>query len=226
MAKKPEEFESPSALEDFYVSTAEFPAGFMTQYQPSMIVGPDIHQSLAAGFPIGKRFTSARVARVADGNDVHLGHHHRADGRWRVYAFADAAHPGEPSAVADWADWMATAPESPLARYTPQGSDPDSVLEIKVVYQQRHGEIDLGAVPALFLPKVGPFELTDYEKVYAVAPEDDIFELRGIDRAAGCVVVVRPDQYVANVLPLTATAELAVFFAQFLLPVTVPAIAG
>jgi phenol 2-monooxygenase len=29
-------------------------------------------------------------------------------------------------------------------------------------------------------------------------------------------VVVRPDQYVANVLPLTATAELAAFFAPLL----------
>ncbi len=39
MAKKPEEFDSPSQLEDFYVSTAEFPAGFMTQYAPSMLIG-------------------------------------------------------------------------------------------------------------------------------------------------------------------------------------------
>ncbi len=39
MAKKPEEFEDPSELEDFYVRTAEFPAGFMTQYAPSMLIG-------------------------------------------------------------------------------------------------------------------------------------------------------------------------------------------
>ena len=51
MAKKPEEFESPSALEDFYVSTAEFPAGFMTQYQPSMIVGGATHQQLGPRLP-------------------------------------------------------------------------------------------------------------------------------------------------------------------------------
>jgi phenol 2-monooxygenase (NADPH) len=30
--------------------------------------------------------------------------------------------------------------------------------------------------------------------------------------------VVRPDQYVANVLPLTATAELGAFFAPLLKP--------
>ena len=58
---------------------------------------------------------------------------------------------------------------------------------------------------------VGPFGLIDYEKVYATDPADDIFDARGIDRG-GAVVVVRPDQYVANVLPLTATSELADFF--------------
>ncbi|HYJ49946.1 MAG TPA: FAD-binding monooxygenase [Microbacterium sp.] len=225
MAKKPEEFESPSALEDFYVSTAEFPAGFMTQYPPSMIVGGATHQQLAPGFPLGKRFKSARVARVADGNDVHLGHHHRADGRWRVYVFADAAAPGETSALAEWAEWIANSPDSPVAAYTPEGADPDSVLDVKVVYPHRHGDIDLGRVPDLFLPRVGPFGLIDYEKVYAVLPDEDVFEVRSIDRA-GCVVVVRPDHYVASVLPLTATDELAAFFAQFLLPQKVSAELG
>jgi phenol 2-monooxygenase len=91
-----------------------------------------------------------------------------------------------------------------------------------VIYQQRHGDIDLGRVPEAFLPRVGRFALTDYEKVYSVLADDDIFDARGIDRA-GCVVVVRPDQYVANVLPLRATDELAAFFAKFLVPVAVPA---
>ena len=86
---------------------------------------------------------------------------------------------------------------------------------MKVIYQQEHTSIDIGAVPAVFKPSVGPFQLTDYEKVYATDPEADIFELRGLDRG-GVVVVVRPDQYVANVLPLTATAELGEFFAPLL----------
>ncbi|MFC5789114.1 3-hydroxybenzoate 4-monooxygenase [Agromyces tardus] len=221
MAKKPEEFESPSELEDFYVRTAEFPAGFMTQYAPSLIVGEAAHQELATGFPIGKRFKSAVVTRVCDANDVHLGHHATADGRWRIYVFADAARAGAASAVTDLAEWIANAPDSPLAA-TPAGADPDAWFDVKVVYQQPHTEVDLGAVPAVFKPRVGPFELIDLEKVFATDPEQDVFELRGIDRG-GAVVVVRPDQYVANVLPLTATAELAAFFAPILganLPVT------
>ncbi|HVJ28276.1 MAG TPA: hypothetical protein VM493_12085, partial [Vicinamibacterales bacterium] len=71
-------------------------------------------------------------------------------------------------------------------------------------------------VPEIFLPKGGPFGLVDYEKVFAAGPapdgsEEDIFALRGLDRG-GVVVVVRPDQYVANVLPLGATSELTAFF--------------
>jgi phenol 2-monooxygenase len=174
-----------------------------------MIIGEAAHQELADGFPIGKRFKSVRVRRVADTNPIHLGHHARADGRWRIYAFADVDGAG----LAQWAEWLATSPESPVVRYTPEGTDPDRAFDVKAIYQQDHSEVDLGQVPDTFLPRVGPFELIDYEKVYAADPEHDIFDLRGIDRS-GAVVVVRPDQYVAHVLPLDATAELAAFFAQ------------
>ncbi|UKA75133.1 FAD-binding monooxygenase [Arthrobacter sp. FW306-07-I] len=223
MAKKPEEFEDPSELEEFYVRTAEFPAGFMTQYAPSLIVGSSGHQDLAAGFPVGKRFKSAPVVRVGDTNPIHLGHHATADGRWRIYVFADPALPGTGTATDKLAEWFANSPESPLAA-TPAGADPDAWFDLKVVYQQPHTAVEIGAVPAVFKPQVGPFKLTDYEKVYATDPKADIFDLRGIDRN-GAVVVVRPDQYVASVLPLAATAELGAFFGPLLKrgePVTQP----
>ena len=46
---------------------------------------------------------------------------------------------------------------------------------------------------------------------------NDIFAMRGIDREAGCLVVVRPDQYVAHVLPLDGYKQLASFFDGFML---------
>lgn len=217
MAKKPEEFASPSELEEFYARTFEFPAGFMTQYAPSLIVAEARHQALAEGFPVGKRFKSAMVTRVCDGNPVHLGHHATADGRWRIYVFADAAGVGEAaSATTDLAEWMATAPDSPVTA-NPGGADRDAWFDVKLITQQPYTEVDLGVVPEVFLPRVGPFQLIDYEKVYAADPADDIFETRGIDRT-GAIVVVRPDQYVANVLPLTATGELAAFFQPIVRP--------
>ncbi|WP_102159519.1 FAD-binding monooxygenase [Zhihengliuella halotolerans] len=214
MAKRPEEFEDPSELEDFYVRTAEFPAGFMTEYAPSLLVAAPAHQDLATGFPIGKRFKSAPVVRLCDSNPKQLGHLAEADGRWRIYVFADRAEAGAPSATAEFANWLTTAAESPLAA-TPAGADDDAWFDVKVVYQQAHADIDINAVPAAFRPKVGPFSLTHLEKIFGVQEGDDIFDARGISRD-GAVVVVRPDHYVANVLPLTATDELADFFAPLL----------
>ncbi|MGC0252340.1 FAD-binding monooxygenase [Pseudactinotalea sp. Z1748] len=217
MAKPADEFEDPSELEDFYVKTFEFPAGFMTEYEPSMITGAATHQGLAEGFTVGKRFKSARVVRVCDANPVHLGHLADADGRWRIYAFADAGAAGQDSALSRFAHWLGTAPDSPVVRFTPAEGDDDATFDVKVIYQQVHHDVDINAVPTAFKPTVGPFDLLDYNKVYGVIEGEDIFDIRQIDRG-GAVVVVRPDQYVAHVLPLEATADLADFFAASLRP--------
>ncbi|MFD5224764.1 FAD-dependent monooxygenase [Microbacterium sp. NPDC058342] len=213
MARKPEEISDPQDLATYYLATAEFPSGFMTQYEPSMIVAGDAHQALAAGFPLGRRFKSAEVTRVGDGNAVHLGHHARADGRWRVYAFADRDAVG----LASWADAVAPL----FARYTPADGDVDAVFDVKAIYQQGFDEFEITDAPELFLPKVGPHALTDWEKVYAATPSawcrTDIFDERELSRD-GVVVVVRPDQYVAAILPLDAVDELGAFFAGNLLP--------
>ncbi|MFB4354136.1 FAD-dependent monooxygenase [Microbacterium sp. LS_15] len=213
MARKPSEITDPGDLATYYLATAEFPSGFMTQYTPSMITASDAHQRLAAGFPVGKRFASAEVVRVADGNVIHLGHHARADGRWRVYAFGDR----DGAALAAWAEEAAAV----FARYTPSDADVDAVFDVKAVYQQPYEEVEVTTAPALFQPRTGPLGLTDWEKVYAAGPskwtEVDIFEARELSRD-GVVVVVRPDQYVAAVLPLRAVDELGAFLKGMLLP--------
>ncbi|MDN5754520.1 MAG: FAD-dependent monooxygenase, partial [Micrococcaceae bacterium] len=214
MAKKPEEFDTPSELEDFYVATAEFPAGFMTEYAPSVVTGETTHQELATGYPVGKRFKSAMASRVCDTNPLHLGHQATADGRWRIYVFADEATAGADSPTTELAEWLTVAPGSPLAA-TPEGMDLDAWFDVRVIYQQRHEDIDINAVPKVFKPEVGPFKLDYLEKVFGVVPGEDIFDERGISRK-GAIVVVRPDQYVSHVLPLTATDELAAFFAPLL----------
>ncbi|WP_223586874.1 FAD-dependent monooxygenase [Microbacterium sp. OVT16B] len=213
MARKPEEISDPNELATFYLGTAEFPSGFMTQYTASMITGSDAHQSLAAGFPLGKRFKSAEVVRVGDGNAIHLGHHAKADGRWRLYAFGDR----DGTALESWAAEAAPV----LARFTPSDADVDAVFDVKAVYQQSYEEVEVTSAPELFQPKTGPLGLTDWEKVYAAGPshwtDADIFEARELSRD-GVVVVVRPDQYVAAILPLDAVAELESFLEGAFLP--------
>lgn len=75
-------------------------------------------------------------------------------------------------------------------------------------------------MPALLLPRKGRYGLRDYEKMFCadINGGNDIFAMRGIDREAGCMVVVRPDQYVAHVLPLNGFGQIASFFDSFMLP--------
>ncbi|WP_417508139.1 FAD-dependent monooxygenase [Microbacterium sp.] len=206
MARKPEEISDPQELSNYYLATAEFPSGFMTHYEPSVITGGAEHQDLAVGFPLGRRFKSAEVVRVCDGNVQHIGHHAKADGRWRVYAFADASH----EKLEKWA-----ADAAPVfAGFTPADADVDAIFDVKVIYQDKYEDIEILSAPQLFLPKSGPLELTDWEKVYTAAPnawtDADIFAERELSRD-GVIVVVRPDQYVAAVLPLDAADELESF---------------
>ena len=75
-------------------------------------------------------------------------------------------------------------------------------------------------MPELLRPGKGRHGLRDYEKVFC--PDfkrgPDIFDLRGISRELGALVVVRPDQYIAHVLPLDAHRDLATFFDGFMRP--------
>ncbi|ALJ21406.1 FAD-dependent monooxygenase [Microbacterium sp. No. 7] len=212
MARPVDSWEDPTELERYYVATLEFPAGFMTQYAPSMItLGTEDHD-LAAGFPVGKRFKSAEVIRRADNRWRHLGHFHEADGRWRLYVFADSAAPalsGTPTA--EFADWWSTDPASPLVRFTPVGGDSDAVFDTKVIYQQDYTLVEPSAVPNAFKPVKTPLGLIDINQIFAAGHGRDIFRDREISRD-GAIVVVRPDQYVAAVLPLSAREELASFF--------------
>ena len=75
-------------------------------------------------------------------------------------------------------------------------------------------------MPSALRPHKGVYGLCDYVKVFCadLKSGENVFVMRGIDREQGCVVVVRPDQYVAQVLPLGAHDELADFFAGILLP--------
>jgi phenol 2-monooxygenase len=206
-------------LQRLYSEQGRFTAGLATHYEPSLITGAATHQDLAKGFVIGERFHSAPVVRLADAKPVHLGHAARADGRWRLYAFADAADPrGADSRLRALCEFLAESEASPVRRYTPDGADVDAVFDLRAVLQQGHRELSVEGLPPLLLPRKGRFGLVDYEKVFCpdLKARADVFDLRGIDRAQGCLVVVRPDQYVAHVLPLDGTDELGEFFAAVL----------
>ena len=210
----------PKEFQRYFEQHRRFTAGMGTRYRPSVITGGATHQQLATGFVIGTRFHSAPVVRVTDARPVQLGHVARADGRWRLYAFAGANdHVDEGAGVRALCRFLEQSPDSPARKYTRAGQDPDAVFDLRVIFQQGYRDLAIDAMPALLQPRKGRYGLRDYEKVFSpdLKKGPDIFDARGIDRARGALVVVRPDQYIAHVLPLDAHQELAKFFAGFML---------
>jgi phenol 2-monooxygenase (NADPH) len=212
----------PDAAEtqSYFVKHGRYTAGTATHYGPAILTGEPTHQHLAKGFAIGTRFHSAPVIRVADAKPVQLGHVAKADGRFRIFVFAGAGDPvSSSSAVRRLCDFLALAEDSPVRKYTRQGEDIDAVIDVRAVFQQVHRELAIETMPAFLLPQKGRYGLRDYEKIFCADPKggNDIFTMRAIDRDAGCMVVVRPDQYVAHVLPLDGYKALASFFDGFML---------
>ena len=202
----------------YFAAQGRFTAGVATRYAPSMITAEATFQDLAKGFPVGMRFHSAPVVRLADAKPVHLGHVARADGAWRLYVFADGNDPtGEDSRARELCEFLASD-TSPIQRFTPAGADPDAAIDVRAVFQQGHRDLAVDELPPVLLPRKGKFGLIDYEKTFCPDPgAEDIFDLRGVNRETGCVVVVRPDQYVAHVLPLHEHEALTDFFAGILI---------
>jgi len=208
--------------QDYFVRHGRYTAGTATHYTPSILTGAASHQHLAQGLVIGTRFHSAPVIRLGDAKPVHLGHAAQADGCFRIYAFSGAEDPAAAgSAIRALCNFLAEARESPLRRYTPAGADIDAVIDLRAVFQQDHRALAIEAMPALLLPRKGRYGLLDYEKMFCpdLKSGHDVFEMRGIDRKAGCMVVVRPDQYVAQVLPLNDFAGITAYFDGFMLQV-------
>src|SRR5690625_305810 len=228
-----EESASPEAVQQKVVEGGKFTAGFGTHYKPefSRLTGESTHQNLATGFEIGTRFHSAPVIRVADAKPLQLGHVHQADGRWRVYLFADDTGVGSGSSVANWCERMDTDANSAINRFTADDAERDSVFDVYAITQQQHLDVDINDIHPLLQPKKGKFDLTDYEKVFAAEKTNglllgeipglqatqDIYQLRGIDRSKGAVVVARPDQYISQVLPLDEFETFDDYFATYLL---------
>ncbi|MBM1815345.1 FAD-dependent monooxygenase [Pseudosulfitobacter pseudonitzschiae] len=196
-----------SMLQEAFIKAGRFTAGMGVQYRPSMICSAGTHQALAAGLPVGQRFHSAPVVRLGDARPMELGHVIQADGRWRLFAFAGANDTGAGGgALHRLCTWAQDAVQAW------GDGDTDAVIDLRAVMPQGHRDLDLMQMPSILRPAKGRFGLIDYEKVFCADPAHDIFDMRGVNRATGCVVIVRPDQYVADVLPMGDTDALAAFF--------------
>ena len=203
-------------IEAFMKRQSGFVSGTSIEYFPSYICMGQENQHLATGYKIGQRFHSAQATRVADGMSQHLGHLVKADGRWRIFLFGGAQDPTEiSSSVYQFVDFLANDASSPVLKYTPKGADVDSAIDTYAIFQQQG--LSMHDLHDYIWPAKGKYGLRDYEKAFHAQIGNDLYDLRGINREDGCVLIVRPDQHIASILPVTAHEEVSNFFDTFMI---------
>ncbi|KAM7189186.1 phenol hydroxylase [Rhypophila sp. PSN 637] len=178
----------------------------------------DKKQALATGLPVGMRFNSFKVLNQADARPWHFQERLKADGRFRIVLFAgDILKPEQKARVDKFCDLL-DASASFLHRATPEGQAIDSVIEVLTIHSSKRVDTELlRDFPAILHP-LDPHFGWDYDKVFV----DDVsyhegygnaYKNYGVDRERGCVVVVRPDQYVAWVGELEDFEHMERYFA-------------
>ncbi len=221
-SEKPKTADAAKQFQRYFQKHGRYTAGVETTYSPSHIVGNSQHQSLAAGQKIGKRFHSAPVIRLADAKPIELAETLVADGRWRLFAFADQCDTGNAlGKIGKLCGYLESDAKLSISGLAGDAQGEGGTIELNAIFQQSHRTLNLSQMPALLLPPKGKYGLTDYEKMFCVEANKhgDIFDLRGIDRKEGALIIVRPDQFIAQVLPLDAHAELLNFFRNIFMKV-------
>lgn len=174
-------------------------------------------QALATGIPVGMRFNSFKVLNQADARPWHFQERLKSDGRFRVVLFAgnilDAAQKSRVHRFCQALDDR----DSFLRTITPSDSAIDSVIEVLTIHSSKRTDTELlRDFPDILYP-FDEHNGWDYNKVFV----DDAsyhegfgaaYENYGVDKERGCVVAVRPDQYVGWIGKLEDFDELQKYF--------------
>ncbi|KAK4544859.1 hypothetical protein LTR36_003763 [Oleoguttula mirabilis] len=176
--------------------------------------------NLATGIPIGMRIPSHKVLNQADARPWHLQELLPSNGAWRILVFAgDIIDPAQSSRYEALGKAL-NSPDSFLHRYRPNGESVQPCFEVLTIHSSPRKEVELLSLPDIFHPFSEDLGW-DYNKVFV----DDLsyheghgqaYDNYGIDPRTGCVVVVRPDQYVSWVGELEDVGEMDRFFGSFM----------
>lgn len=204
-------------IKEHFIGGGRFTAGLTVKYQESILTAKPTYQSLANGFIIGDRLHSAPVLRLADAKKIEILESIKIDTKYRVYIFNDRTNPNsQDSSIYKLCEYLEKDGNSPIVKHTKSGDDIDSVISVYGIFQQNHQELEFEQIHSLLKPSVGLYGLKDYEKAFCPDYKngENIYNLREIDKDEGCIVIIRPDQHIANILPLDAYEQLEECFSN------------
>ena len=178
-------------------------------------------QHLASKIKIGMRMPSFKVLNQADARPWHFQEVLKSDGRWRVVVFAgNVGEENQMRRIQALGNALA-AKNSFINRFTPSSKAVDSVIEVLTIHSAPRAETEWQDFPDIFHP-YSEKDGWDYWKIYV----DDLsyheghghaYDNYGVDSQEGCLVVLRPDQYVAWIGALEDVAEMDQYFSGFMI---------
>ncbi|KAF2091685.1 phenol hydroxylase [Saccharata proteae CBS 121410] len=232
---------SMAEFKQAFVKGNEFASGLSVDYGASMLVakdgssveqgdGTDVgaassasgkqvvgKQQLCSNIRLGMRFPSFKVLNQSDARPWHFQERLLSDGRFRIILFAGNVSSATQKERVDSFCATLDAPKSFIRRITPPTAKIDSVVDILTLHSAKRTDVELlRDFPSILHPfddKTG----WDYAKVYV---DDESFheghgqayKNYGVDPERGCVVVLRPDQYVGYIGEIEDVSDLEAYF--------------
>lgn len=212
---------TPEHFKDQFVKAGRYTAGQGVQYNESLLMSSNDGQSVATGLVVGMRFPSAQVVRFCDARAMQLVRALPADSKWHIVVFSGDILDQE---AAIRLDKLSTKLANLVQRFTPDGKDADTIIQALLVLASKRTEVEQEQIPEIFTPIAGKWRSKCLTKVFVDdesynSGHGHAYKAYGIDPKQGCLVVVRPDQYVAMVASLGDFDTVSEFFSKFLIPV-------
>jgi phenol 2-monooxygenase len=230
-------------FQDVFEAGNLFASGIAVNYGPSIIVAKQRDSEAAdktkeavqaingvdgsksekrlANIKIGMRMPSHKILNQSDARPWHLQELLPSNGTWRILLFAgdilDQIQFGRVKAFAE----ALSSPSSFLKKHTKPDGDWTSMFELITIHSAPRVKVELLSLPDVLHPWSDEYGW-DYNKVFV----DDMsyheghgqaYEQYGIDAKTGCVVLVRPDQYVSWIGEIEDVETMNRFFGAFML---------
>ena len=211
----------PDYFSTQFLKAAKYMAGLTAKYDDTTVTSSKrSKQDLATNAVVGMRFPSSQVVRFCDAKPMQLSRALAADSRWRLVIFAgDISETDTAARLRRLAEFL-DSEDGPIHKATPQGRDVDSFIEPIVVLSGSRQSTDQEEIHPYFWPTTGKWRMRDVHKVFVDEESYNyghgrIYDCCGIDPKRGAVIVLRPDQYVAQVTAIDDFDAIRSFFKSF-----------
>ncbi|CAG9996290.1 unnamed protein product [Clonostachys byssicola] len=179
-------------------------------------------QDLAPGLKVGQRIPSVKVLNQSDARPWHLQERLPSNGTWRLLVVpGDVSQPGQKSRLEKLCGQLSN-PASFLRRFTPNTARYDSVIEVITIHGAPRQSVDVFDFPEVLRP-FHEVDGWDYEKIFVDDQSyheghGEFYKTFNIRHDEGCLVILRPDQYISYVGKLDDYESADRFFSEFMLP--------